>query len=104
MMSQILRDARKYEETIEKRITAEQRPEFHLSTRVGWMNDPNGFSFYNGEYHLFYQYHPYDSHWGPMHWGHAMSKDLLHWKYLPAALAPTPYFKRPEYRDFVSFP
>lgn len=88
MMSQALRDARKYEEEMEKKIGREERPGFHLSSRVGWMNDPNGFSFYKGEYHLFYQYHPYDSYWGPMHWGHVVSKDLLHWEYLPAALAP----------------
>ena len=88
MSSQALRDARRYEEVYEKMILPEERPAFHLSSRVGWMNDPNGFSRYKGEYHLFYQYHPYDSHWGPMHWGHAVSKDLLHWRYLPAALAP----------------
>lgn len=87
-MSQILRDARKYEEITEKEIADALRPDFHLSSRVGWMNDPNGFSYYRGMYHLFYQYHPYSSHWGPMHWGHAVSKDLLHWEYLPAALAP----------------
>ena len=52
------------------------------------MNDPNGFSCYGGKYHLFYQYYPYDSIWGSMHWGHAVSSDLLHWTYLPAALAP----------------
>lgn len=92
MTSQALRDARRYEEEFEKKILPEERPAFHLSSRVGWMNDPNGFSWYKGAYHLFYQYHPYDSHWGPMHWGHAVSKDLLHWKYLPAALAPdSPY-------------
>lgn len=87
-MSQTLRDARRYEEITEQQIRNEVKPEFHLSARVGWMNDPNGFSFYDGQYHLFYQYHPYNSHWGPMHWGHAVSDDLLHWTYLPAALAP----------------
>ena len=88
MTSQTLIEARKAEEIAEKQIREIDRPAFHLSTRAGWMNDPNGFSFYRGEYHLFYQYYPYDSHWGPMHWGHAVSRDLLKWRYLPAVLAP----------------
>ena len=87
-MSQTLRDARRYEEITERKMETEEKPGFHLAARVGWMNDPNGFSFYQGKYHLFYQYHPFNSHWGPMHWGHAVSEDLLHWEYLPAALAP----------------
>ncbi len=87
-MSQALRDARKYEEIERGKISEEMRPVFHLTPMVGWMNDPNGFSYYKGEYHMFYQYHPYDAFWGPMHWGHAVSKDLLRWDYKPAALAP----------------
>lgn len=88
MKSEILREARRYEEVAEQYINNADRPAFHLSTRVGWMNDPNGFSFYNGQYHLFYQYYPYEVKWGPMHWGHAVSKDLIHWEYLPCAMAP----------------
>ncbi len=87
-MSQMLRDARHYEEEQERAIAPEDRPGFHLSARVGWMNDPNGFSRFGGLYHMFYQYHPYDSHWGPMHWGHAVSEDLLRWRHLPCAMAP----------------
>ncbi len=94
MTSQTLWEARKYEETFGKAIRKEERPKFHLSPRVGWMNDPNGFSWHDGKYHMFYQYHPYDSHWGPMHWGHAVSEDLLHWEYLPAALAPDEIYDR----------
>jgi len=88
MSSQALRDARRYEEIYEKEILTEQRPLFHLAPRCGWMNDPNGFGFYNGSCHLFYQYYPYASEWRSMHWGHATSRDFLHWDYLPAALAP----------------
>lgn len=94
MNSQTLREARKYEEASEKMIPADHRPSLHLSVRTGWMNDPNGFSYYKGRYHMFYQYYPYDSHWDSMHWGHAVSDDLLHWDYLPAALAPDESYDR----------
>lgn len=61
---------------------------YHVSAPAGWINDPNGFCYYKGYYHIFYQYHPYSADWGPMHWGHARSKDLVHWESLPIALAP----------------
>lgn len=61
---------------------------YHVSAPAGWINDPNGFCYYKGYYHIFYQYHPYSADWGPMHWGHAYSKDLIHWESLPIALAP----------------
>lgn len=88
MESQKLLFARAYEAEAAKRIDAAERPQFHLSPRTGWMNDPNGFSWYQGKYHLFYQYNPYSTQWDAMHWGHAVSEDLLHWSYLPAAMAP----------------
>ena len=64
------------------------RPQFHFSPQEKWMNDPNGLVYHKGVYHLFYQYYPEDIVWGPMHWGHAVSKDLISWEHKPIALFP----------------
>lgn len=64
------------------------RPQFHFSPTSNWMNDPNGMVYYKGEYHLFYQYYPNGNVWGPMHWGHAVSKNMVEWQHLPIALYP----------------
>ncbi len=61
---------------------------------TGWINDPNGFCYFNGRYHLFYQYHPYSAQWGPMHWGHLTSTDLVRWEHRPVALAPDEPYDR----------
>ncbi|GAC13727.1 glycoside hydrolase family 32 protein [Aliiglaciecola lipolytica] len=64
------------------------RPKYHFTPAENWMNDPNGMVYYAGEYHLFYQYHPESTVWGPMHWGHAVSRDMVNWEHLPIALFP----------------
>ncbi|WP_347561880.1 glycoside hydrolase family 32 protein [Clostridium sp. E02] len=83
-----LEKAREYEQIMGREIPQEQRPSFHVSAPVGWINDPNGFSVYKGEYHLFYQYNPFEVRNGLMHWGHSKSKDLIKWEQLQTALAP----------------
>lgn len=65
-----------------------QRFEHHFEVQKGWMNDPNGLIEYKGQYHAFFQHNPYEPEWGPMHWGHAVSSDMVHWKELPIALKP----------------
>ena len=61
---------------------------FHITPQKGWMNDPNGLVYFKGQYHIFYQHYPNDVNWGPMHWGHVISDDLIHFKHAPIALYP----------------
>ena len=76
-------------ETISENSYSEPfRPQFHFTPQEKWMNDPNGLVYNDGVYHLFYQYYPDDIVWGPMHWGHATSKDMIHWDHKPIALYP----------------
>ena len=78
-----------YGQTVQTNTKQEQyRPLFHFSPKAHWINDPNGMVYYNGTYHLFYQYYPDATVWGPMHWGHTTSRDMVHWQEQPIALYP----------------
>lgn len=70
------------------------KPIFHITGEKGWINDPNGVVKFHNQYHIFYQHHPYSNVWGPMHWGHVVSDDLIHFKYLPIALTPGDEFDK----------
>lgn len=83
-----LEKVRAYESKQKNSMNPEWKPVYHVAAPVGWVNDPNGFSIYQDEVHLFFQYYPYDTAWGPMHWGHCKSKDFIDWEYLPAVMAP----------------
>ncbi|MCR5321061.1 MAG: GH32 C-terminal domain-containing protein [Lachnospiraceae bacterium] len=80
--------ARIYEEEQKEKVGNWEKPSFHVTGQIGWINDPNGFSRYQDAYHLFFQYHPYSTFWGPMHWGHVKTQDFIKWEELPCALAP----------------
>ncbi len=77
-----------YIEHMRGEVNFEYGHEYHFQPKVGWINDPNGFSYYKGKYHLFYQYFPYDARWGLMYWGHATSNDLVTWQHEDIALYP----------------
>lgn len=87
-MSEKLIRAQQMFDSWQKDVNTEYKPKYHLSVPAGWLNDPNGFGFFKGKCQLFYQYHPYDTVWGPMHWGHWTSENLLDWKQEPVAMAP----------------
>ena len=78
MTSKLLKKARDFEKKYLHHTLSEQ-PKFHVTGGIGWINDPNGFAPYKGEYHLFFQYYPYDTVWGPMHWGHVKIGFPLPW-------------------------
>lgn len=86
--SEMIKEANGFIELNKSGVNGRYKGVYHLSPETGWMNDPNGFVYFNNKYHIFWQYHPYAPTNGVMYWGHAVSDDLISWEYLPVALAP----------------
>ncbi|MGJ8522535.1 Sucrose-6-phosphate hydrolase [Carnimonas sp. R-84981] len=84
-----LERAQKANDALAETRKARWYPHVHIAATAGWINDPNGLSFFNGRYQAYFQHHPYGSQWGPMHWGHVSSTDMVHWQRHPIALAPS---------------
>ncbi|OCG05212.1 glycoside hydrolase family 32 protein [Gilliamella sp. wkB112] len=93
-MSTAINKANQAVKNLEKQMNKQYYPHFHISPLAGWMNDPNGLIYFKGQYHAFFQHHPYDENWGPMHWGHVVSDDLVTWRRLPIAIAPGDEFDK----------
>lgn len=88
-MKELLTKGNQAVEKLAKYVKDRYYPAYHIAAKAGWINDPNGLIYFKGKYHVFFQHYPYDENWGPMHWGHAVSDDLVEWKHLPIALAPS---------------
>lgn len=93
-MEKNIKKANQFIENNAKLINTQFYPHYHLAPQAGWMNDPNGLIYHQGLYHAFYQHHPYSSMWGPMHWGHSTSTDMVHWQHQSIALAPSEEYDR----------
>ena len=86
---ELIQKADKFVSAAQEDVNPRWYPQVHLAPAAGWINDPNSISYFKGRYHAFFQHHPYSAQWGPMHWGHFSSEDLVTWKREPIALAPS---------------
>ena len=87
MLEKIVKAQERITRDREQVSSGNMRQRYHFMAETGWINDPNGVIYYKGKYHFFYQYNPYHGFWENMHWGHAVSEDMLHWEYLSTCIS-----------------